>query len=307
MLKCACAAAAAIPVTLEYLVTASIPPAPVQRIVIVGFRGQLGRALMDALADRALLALDFPETDITRPAVIDEIVAFQPELVINAAAWTDVDGAEDNADRCYAVNVTGVQHLALACQRSGAALLHISTNEVFPGAAGRFYREWDATAAHNGVYARSKEAAEKVVISLLAGRFYIVRTAWLYNNGGNNFNVKIAAVADRHGSLRVVDDEFGNPTYAPDLAAAIVQLVDSQRHGIYHFTNSGHCTRYEWAVESLRLAGRDVPVTPIASSEWQRRTTPPLHAILLNTTGAAQGIILRPWREALAAYYENEA
>ncbi len=226
--------------------------------------------------------------------------------MINSAAWTNVDGAEDTPDACYTVNVTGVQHLALACQRSGAALLHVSTNEVFPGEPARFYREWDATSARSGVYARSKEAAEKAVISLLAGLFYIVRTAWLYNNGGNNFNAKIIAAADKHGSLRVVADEFGNPTYAPDLAAAIVQLIDSGHHGIYHFTNSGYCTRYQWAVEVLRLAGRvDVPVTPISSGEWARRTSPPPHAILLNTVGAALGITLRPWQEALADYFER--
>ena len=161
--------------------------------------------------------------DITRPAIVEQIAGFGPDLVLNAAAWTNVDGAEDTPDACYAVNVTGVQHLALACQRSGAALLHVSSNEVFPGEAARFYREWDATAARSGVYARSKEAAEKVVLSLLAGRFYIVRTAWLYNSGGNNFNAKIIAAADKLGSLRVVADEFGNPTYAPDLAAAIVR------------------------------------------------------------------------------------
>ena len=275
-----------------------------QRIALIGYRGQLGRALLDALAGRQILALDYPEVDITQPAFIDQIVGFAPDLVLNAAAWTNVDGAEDTPDACYAVNVTGVQHLALACQRSGASLLHVSTNEVFPGEPARFYREWDATAARSGVYARSKEAAEKAIISLLAGRFYIVRTAWLYNRGGANFNAKILAAAEKHGSLRVVADEFGNPTYAPDLAAAMVQLIDSGHHGIYHFTNSGYCTRHQWAVEALRLAGRaDVPVTPISSGEWPRRTAPPPHAILLNTTGAALGITLRPWQEALAEYF----
>lgn len=281
-------------------------PTPPQRIALVGYRGQLGRALMDALAGRQILALDYPDVDMSQPAIVEQIAGFGPDLVINAAAWTNVDGAEETPDACYAVNVTGVQHLALACQRSGAALLHVSTNEVFPGEPGRFYREWDATAARSGVYARSKEAAEKVVVSLLAGRFYIVRTAWLYNHGGANFNAKIIAAADKHGSLRVVADEFGNPTYAPDLAAAIVRLSDSGHHGIYHITNSGYCSRYQWAVEVLRQAGRaDVPVTSISSGEWPRRTTPPPHAILLNTTGAALGITLRPWQEALADYFER--
>ncbi|MCB0239311.1 MAG: sugar nucleotide-binding protein, partial [Anaerolineae bacterium] len=222
-------------------------------------------------------------------------------------AWTDVDGAEEKQDACYAVNVLGVKHLATACQRSGAALLHVSTNEVFPGQPGRFYREWDTTGARSGVYARSKEAAEKLVTTMLGGRFYIARTAWLYNNGGNNFISKIIAAADKHGELRVVADEFGSPTYAPDLAAAIVQLIDSGHFGIYHLTNSGYCTRHQWAVELLHQAGRsDVPVTPISSAEWYRRTTPPPHAIILNTAAAVLGIQLRSWQAALAAYFEQE-
>lgn len=278
---------------------------PPQRIVVVGYRGQLGRALIDALAGRQLLALDFPEIDMTRPAIIDQIAGFGPDLVINAAAWTDVDGAEEKPDACYGVNVTGVHNLALACQRSRAALVHVSTNEVFAGEPGMFYREWDATRAHSGVYARSKEAAEKVVLHSLAGRFYLVRTAWLYNRGGNNFNQKIVAAADRLGSLGVVNDEFGNPTFAPDLAAAIVQLADMQHYGIYHLVNSGFCSRHEWACEILRLSGRGrVPVAPISSSEWQRRTKPPPHAVLLNTIAAARGVTLRPWQDALAQYFE---
>lgn len=278
------------------------------RIVVVGYRGQLGRALLSVLQERELLPLDYPEIDITRPAVIEQIADFKPDVVLNAAAWTDVDGAEQNPDACYAVNVTGVQHLALACQHSGATLLHVSTNEVFPGQPGRFYREWDAPAAHSGVYARSKQAAEQAVLGLMGGRYIIARTAWLYNNGGNNFNSKIIAAADKLGSLRVVADEFGNPTYAPDLAAAIVQAIDNGLHGIYHFINSGYCTRYQWAVEVLQRTGRgDVPVTPISSGEWQRRTSPPPHAILLNTIGAAHGITLRPWQEALAAFFAAEA
>ena len=282
---------------------------PAERVVLIGYRGQLGSALLESLGgQRAVLALDYPEIDMTRPAIIEQVCDFQPQVVINAAAWTDVDGAEEKQDACYAVNVLGVKHLAAACQRSGAALLHVSTNEVFPGQPGRFYREWDATGAHSGVYARSKEAAEKVVTTMLAGRFYLARTAWLYNNGGNNFITKILAGAEKHGALRVVADEVGSPTYAPDLAAAMVQLIDSGHFGIYHLTNSGYCTRHHWAVELLHQAGRDdIPVTPISSAEWYRRTSPPPHAIILNTAAAALGITLRPWQDGLAAYFQREA
>ena len=133
----------------------------IDRVVLIGYRGQLGSALLASLGDqRSVLALDYPEIDVTRPAIIEQVCDFRPQVVINAAAWTDVDGAEEKQDACYAVNVLGVKHLATACQRSGAALLHVSTNEVFPGQPGRFYREWDTTGARSGVYARTKEAAE---------------------------------------------------------------------------------------------------------------------------------------------------
>lgn len=278
-----------------------------QRIVVVGHRGQLGRALMSQLAGREVLGLDYPEVDMTTTAIIAQVCQFEPDVVINVAAWTDVDGAEDNPDACYAVNVLGVQNLALACLRCGAALLQVSTNEVFPGETGRFYREWDVVGPRSGFYARTKAAAEQVVRSLLPGRFYIARTAWLYNNGGTNFITKVLAAADNHGSLRVVADEFGNPTYAVDLASAVLALVATRHYGIYHFVNSGYCSRYQFAAELLRLAGRGhLPLTPISSAEWPRRTTPPPHAIILNSAGAALGITLRPWEQALAAYFEAE-
>jgi dTDP-4-dehydrorhamnose reductase len=289
----------------------------------MGCRGQLGQALTKVLHRAQVLALDYPEVDMTLPTIIEQVCQFEPDLVINAAAWTAVDAAEENPDPCYAVNVTGVQHLALACQRCQATLVHISTNEVFPGNPGTFYREWDPTGARSGVYARSKEAGEKVVQMLLAGRFYIVRTAWLYNHGGTNFITKILAAAaqsrplaepDNPGrsiptkrGLRVVADEFGNPTYAVDLAEAIVRLIATKNYGIYHFINSGYCSRYQLARELLRLSGQlEVQVSPISSAEWPRRTMPPPHALLLNTAGKALGISLRPWQEGLAAYFKRE-
>ncbi|MCS6844813.1 MAG: dTDP-4-dehydrorhamnose reductase [Caldilineales bacterium] len=278
-----------------------------QRIVVVGARGQLGRALLAALSSHTLLPLARPEADVADPSIADRVVELRPDVVINAAAWTDVDGAEDHPDACYAANVLGAVYLAQACGRIGAALVQISTNEVFPGEPGQLYREWDPPQPRSGAYAASKAAAERAALSLTGGRCYVVRTAWVYHRGGNNFVTKIIAAADRYGSLRVVADEFGNPTYAPDLAAAIARLIATERYGIYHLTNSGFCSRYQWAVEILRLAGREhVPVTPIGLADWPRRTRPPAHAVLLNTAAAALGIALRPWQEGLRAYFGEQ-
>ena len=275
------------------------------RIVVTGCLGQLGRSLQVALSNKTLLLLDLPDDDITSPAIIPTIVDFRPDLVIHPAAYTNVDGAEREPELAYRSNVWGTQNVALACQRAGAAMVYVSTNEVFDGNAQSPYREWDVPSPIS-VYPRTKAAGERVVRTMLH-RFYIVRVAWLFAPGDNNFVSKIVAAAHKHGALRVVDDEFGNPTYAPDTAAAMARLIETEHFGIYHLTNSGACSRYEFAREALRLAGLgQVPITPIAASEWPRLSTPPLRAVLANTAGAGLGITLRPWQEALAAYFEEE-
>jgi dTDP-4-dehydrorhamnose reductase len=277
------------------------------RIVITGHKGQLGQALQGLLTDHQLLGLDLPEADITDPdSVIDAVLRFQPEVVVHAAAMTDVDGCERDPELAFRINVLGAQNIAVACGRTGATMIHISTNDVFDGNLGRPYYEWDNPSPRS-TYGRSKAAAEFYVRTLLH-RFHIVRTAWLYSRGGNNFVTKIIAAADRLGSLEVVTDEVSAPTYAPDLAQAIVQLVPTRHYGIYHFTNSGTCSRYDWARKILELSGRGhVPVEPITHDEWQRAAPPPLYAPIINFVGAALGITLRPWEEALTEYFDEQA
>jgi dTDP-4-dehydrorhamnose reductase len=271
------------------------------RVVITGHNGQLGRQLMLAFAEHELLGLDVPCDDIADPGVIGCITGFRPELVVHAAAYTDVDGCEKDPDLAFRVNAFGTQNIALACQRAGAAMLHVSTNEVFDGARREAYREWDA-ANPLSVYAASKAAGEYLVTRLLQ-RFYIVRVAWLFGPGGNNFVTKIIAAAEKNGSLRVAADEFGNPTCAVDAAAAMARLAETGHFGTYHLTNAGFCSRYEFAREIMRLAGRpDIPITPILSADWPRPSRPPLHAVLANTAAAALGITLRPWQDAVADY-----
>ena len=274
-------------------------------ILITGANGQLGRALAAqfASADR-LTCWTRPRHDIADPAIADAVATAAPDVVINAAAWTDVDGAEGAPGEAFAANALGPKYLAEGCARCSAALVQISTNEVFAGEADRFYREYEQTAP-SSVYARSKAAGEQAAAAL--DRLYTVRVAWLYGPGGSNFPAKISAAADRHGALRVVSDEYGNPTYAPDVAAAIARLIETQRYGIYHFVNDGCASRYDWSVELLRLTAREaLPVTPIGAHEWPRPTMPPAHAVLVNQAGAALGIELRDWRAALAEYTQIE-
>ena len=276
-------------------------------IVVVGGRGQLGSAMQAELAQQTdwpgaqVTIWNRPDYDLSNARIADQLAELRPDLVINAAAWTNVDGAEANPDAAYAANALGPLYLAQGCNRCGAALVQISTNEVFAGMMGRFYRE-DDDPHPASIYARSKLAGEMGIHHLL-DRLYIVRVSWLFGPQGNNFPAKILAAADKHGALRVVRDEFGNPTYAPDAARAIWQLAQTGHFGIYHLINEGYASRFQLAQAVLHACNRDhIPIAPITSAEWTRATMPPAHAVLLNEKAAALGITLRPWQEALAAY-----
>ena len=274
------------------------------RILITGANGQLGLALQRTLTGHTLTPVDLPAVDVTDRASLAAIfAAATPELVIHCAAYTDVDGCARNPELAHRVNAFGTQNVALACRAAGAALVHISTNEVFAGDEPGGYEEWLPPAPRNP-YGRSKAAAEAHVRALLS-RAYIVRTAWLYAPGGRNFIHAILRRARETSTVRVVTDEVGNPTYAADLAAAIAQLITTGQYGTYHFVNSGACSRWAFANEILRLAGVAAANVPILSSAYPRASTPPPFAALHNRAGAALGITLRPWPEALADYMQN--
>ena len=273
------------------------------RILITGHKGQLGRALHARLPEA--VGVDLPEVDISQPASIDAAVeAARPALIIHCAAMTDVDGAARDPALAYRINGLGTQNVALAAARFDAALLHLSTNEVFDGAKDSPYFEFDATRPISG-YGRSKQAAEWFVTHLLR-RFYIVRTAWLTAPGGRNFVHRILQLADERGSLRVVTDEIANPTFVDDLVAALLRLIETERYGLYHLTNAGFCSRHEYASRILALAGRGhVPVEAITLADYPRASTPPPFGALANTAAAALGITLRPWEAALEEFLRN--
>jgi dTDP-4-dehydrorhamnose reductase len=275
------------------------------RIFITGAHGQLGEAIQKQLSEHELFAADLPEIDITdHPLLVDSVMNFRPDVVINCAAYTDVEGAARDPGLADLVNGRGTQNVALACMKAGADMVHISTNEVFAGDQPDGYEEWMPMSPINA-YARSKTAAEFHVRSILS-RFYIVRTAWLYAPKGHNFIHAILHAAREGSQLRVVADEIGNPTYAVDLAEALTKLITKEQYGTYHFVNEGHCSRLTFAQEALRLSGLEhIPITPILSSQYARASSPPLMSALKNVAGAAIGIRLRPWQEALAEYLKD--
>lgn len=276
------------------------------RIFISGITGQLGQALQKLLTKQGATILETPRWDITDHTIVQKLTNLRPEVVIHTAAMTNVDGAAQDPDLAFKVNAFGTQNIAHACLRVNADMVYLSSNEVFDGYAPEPYREDDKPAPINP-YGSSKRSGEQMAAHYLRDNLYIVRTAWLYAPGGNNFPAKIIAAADKHQELRVVNDEVSNPTYVPDLAEAIAHLIHTRAYGLYHLTNSGYCSRYDFAQETLRLSGRAaIPIHPITLADYRRPSTVPPFTPLANINGRALGIELRPWQEGLQAYFETE-
>ena len=270
------------------------------RIVITGANGQLGRALQAALGrTHDIVALGHGELELGRPECVAQLAATGAELVIHPAAYTNVDGCARDPELAFRVNGLGTQYVALACRQLGAPLVYISTNEVFDGAGTSAYFECDRANPINS-YGRSKWAGEQAVRELL-DRYYIARVAWLFG-GERNFVRTVLRLAAERDTLDMVADEIGSPTYAPDVAEAVAEPIQLPFYGTYHLVNQGSCSRFEFAAEILRMAGRDqVDLRPITLADFKRDSIVPPHTPLRNVAAAALGIRLRPWQEALRA------
>jgi dTDP-4-dehydrorhamnose reductase len=213
----------------------------------------------------------------------------------------NVEACERDPDTAYAVNGLGTRHVALACQRLGVPLLYVSTDFVFDGSKREPYYEWDQPNPL-GHYGRSKLAGECVVRELLP-RHFIVRISWLFGKNGKNFVSGILAKAKADGMVRVVNDQTGSPTYAPDLSAAITRLIETDYYGVYHISNSGSCTWHAFASEAVRLKGVNAKVMPISSAEFPTPTRRPAYSVLKNFCWEKTfGAPLRPWQDALKEY-----
>lgn len=288
------------------------------RILVTGAEGMTGREIVKTLLNHGeheiwrlsrsaqgerSLALDIRD----RARVVQEVTRINPELVIHAAAYTDVDGSESRQEEAYRTNALGTRNLALACQRFDAALLYISTDFVFDGKKGSPYEEHDSPNPQ-GVYARSKWEGEVFIRDLLR-RFYIVRSGWLYGHGKKNFVTQILGQAKTKNDFPVVADQVGSPTFVRDLARAIVPLALSGAYGIYHISNGGFCSRYEFAREILRqafrrkLISREVRIRRCTSLEYPRPAPRPSFGALSNRLYEMEDFPkLRLWQEALGEY-----
>ena len=277
-----------------------------RRWLVTGAGGQLGVELAATLdADRSveLTALDRKALDITDRAAVAEAVAGH-DVVVNAAAWTDVDGAEAHEAEATAINGHGAENLAIACARGGARLIQISTDYVFQGDGTTPYDE-DAPTDPINAYGRSKLVGEQAVLEHLPERGYVLRTAWLYGAHGRNFVKTMLRLAGERETLTVIDDQRGQPTWTGALAAQILALGDQPEApaGVYHATASGETTWCGLARAVFELAGLDPErVRPITTAEYPTPAKRPAYSVLGHRRWAEAGLpVLADWREMLAA------
>ncbi len=277
------------------------------KVLVTGAKGRLGQQLIARLPEPyQVVATDIDELDFTQAAhVADMMDTIQPDLVVHCGALTAVDACAEDPAEAVRVNGYGTKNLALACLRHQAALVYISTNEVFDGTNNDRYWEYDATHPINA-YGHSKWLGEQFIRDHLQ-RFFIVRTSWLFAHGGRNFIQAILSRAESGQALRVVVNEVAAPTYTNDLAQGVVDLIATDTYGIYHLVNSGRASRWAFAREILDLAGyADTPIEKIAAAEFPRPSTPPEYSVLGNQAAAHLGITLRPWQDALRAFLAEE-
>lgn len=270
-------------------------------ILITGASGQLGTDILQVFQADGVIGVDEEDFDIAEADSTEILIGYHPDLVIHAAAYTDVDGCERDPGRAFRVNAEGTRHVVEACRVLGVPLVYVSTDYVFDGSKQLPYTEEDLPHPLN-IYGASKLKGEEHVRATLDCH-YIVRTAWLYGRGGRNFVKAILGKAQRGETLRIVDDQVGSPTWAKDLASAIAQLIQGARFGTYHITNAGECSWYEFAERILDVAGLNGrnPI-PISSAELGRAAPRPAYSVLANQAWERHvGPSLRSWQEVLDA------
>lgn len=274
-------------------------------ILVVGANGMLGRDLMGLLGEDAR-GVDIDEIDITSMESVFKVVSeFAPQVVINCAAYTDVDGCEENIEKAMEVNGEGVAYLAMVCRELGALLVQISTDYVFDGGKGSPYQEYDAPHPLS-VYGESKLAGE--MNAAFAPEHLIVRTQWLYGLHGKNFVETMLRLGAEKDQLTVVDDQIGSPTWTVDLAKSIIALVDKGCRGIYHAANHDFCSWNCFAKAIFEEAGLNVSVVPMTTEALNRPARRPLYSTLdCSKLAADSGFEPQPWRQALHEYLRLRA
>ena len=277
------------------------------KVLVTGVKGQLGYDVVNELIKRGHVAIgtDIEEMDITNKNSVNSVIKENtPDAVIHCAAYTAVDAAEDNVELCRKINAEGTQNIADVCKELDIKMIYISTDYVFDGQGERPWEPEDERTPLN-VYGQTKYEGELAVQNTL-DKYFIVRIAWVFGVNGKNFIKTMLNLGKTRDSLTVVNDQFGSPTYTYDLAKLLVDMVETDKYGIYHATNEGICTWYEFACEIFKQAGINVKVSPVSASEYPAKAKRPSNSRMSKEKLTEQGFEKLPaWQDALARYLKE--
>ncbi len=277
------------------------------KVLVTGYNGQLGFDVIRELNSRSVecRGVDRDDFDITnRDETVGYICDYKPDTVVHCAAYTAVDRAEDDEENCRRVNVDGTKNIAIACEKIGAKMLYVSTDYVYGGAGDAPFEPSDMTDPKN-VYGRTKLDGEKAVMKHLK-KYFIVRTSWVFGINGSNFVKTMLRLGDERDELNVVCDQVGSPTYTPDLARLICDLIATERYGIYHGTNENYCSWAEFASEIMKLGGKNTRINPVRSEEYPVKAERPHNSRLSKKCLDDAGIKRLPtWQNALKRFIKE--
>lgn len=277
------------------------------KILVTGYNGQLGYDVVKELNSRSVecRGVDREDFDITdRDETVGYICDYAPDAVIHCAAYTAVDRAEDDEENCRKVNADGTENIAVACEKLRAKMLYVSTDYVY-GGDGEAPFETDSPTNPKNVYGVTKLEGEKAVMKYI-DKFFIVRTSWVFGINGNNFVKTMLRLGDEKESLNVVCDQVGSPTYTPDLARLICDLIVTEKYGIYHGTNENFCSWAEFAAEIMKLGGKKTVINPVPSSEYPTKAERPHNSRLSKKCLDEAGIKRLPtWQDALKRFLKE--
>lgn len=274
------------------------------KVLVTGANGQLGADVVRLFSQKEyeVFGLERSQLDITNDMMCNHVIDdIQPNVIIHCAAYTAVDNAETDQDNAYSVNAIGTRNIAIAAERVGAKVCYISTDYVFDGTSTIPYVEYDNTNPLT-VYGKSKRAGEQLVQSLCS-RWFIVRTSWVYGVNGNNFVKTMLKLGKERDSLQVVNDQWGSPTSTCDLAAFLEELVATEKYGVYHASNTGTCSWYEFAKAIFEVAQMPVKVEPCTTEQFPRPAPRPRYSVMEPLAIRVNGFSpIRHWREALSEF-----
>ncbi len=277
------------------------------KILVTGVKGQLGYDVVQEGERRGLemFGTDISNMDITDVEQVKRIIEnYKPDAVVHCAAYTAVDAAEDNQELCRKINVDGTRNIAEICGRMDISLMYFSTDYVFNGQGEKFWKEDDEKHPLN-VYGQTKYEGELAVQELVQ-KYFILRISWVFGLNGNNFVKTMLRLGKERGAVGVVSDQIGSPTYTYDLAGLVVDMIQTDKYGIYHVTNDGLCSWYDFACEIFKQAELNVQVTPLTTAEYPAKAARPFNSRMSKVKLMDAGFDMLPgWKDALSRYLKT--